>query len=68
MHAMLTRCIWNVLEVEKLKIYLYMKLTFWCIASHNALHMVHNVGSRIVCGMVIVIRYFVYETVIATSS
>ena len=41
-----------------------MKLTVWC----NALHMVHNVGSPIVCGMVIVVRYFVYETVIETSS
>ena len=57
MHAMLTRGIWNVLEVEKWKIYLCMKLTVWCNALHNALHMVHNV-----------VRYFIYETVIATSS
>ena len=68
MHDMLTRGVWNVLEVDKLNIYLCMKLTVWCIALHNALHMVHNVGSPIVCRMVIVVRHFVYETVIATSS
>ena len=58
----------NVLEVEKLKNYLRMKLTVWCNVLHNALHMAHNVGSPIVCGMDIVGRYFVYETVTPTSS
>ena len=45
-----------------------MKLTVWCNTLHNALHMVHNVGSPIVCRMVIVVGHFVYETVIATSN
>ena len=58
----------NVLEVEKLEIHLCSQLTVWCNALHNALHMVHDPGSPIVCGMDIVGRCFVYETVIATSS
>ena len=68
MHDMLTRGIWNVLEVDKLNIYLCIKLTVWCNELHNALHMVYNVGSPIVCRMVIIVRHFVYETFIATSS
>ena len=58
----------NILEVEKLKSHVCIKLTVWCNVLHNALHMVHNLGSPIVCGMGIIGRYFVHEMVIATSS
>ena len=37
----------DVLEVEKLKSHVCIKLTVWC----NALHMLHNLGSPIVYGM-----------------
>ena len=56
------------LEVKNLLNYLCMKLNVWGNALHNTLHMVHNLGSPFVCGMVIVVRYYVCKTVIATSS
>ena len=56
------------LEVKKLSNDLCMKLGVWCNALHSTLHMVHNVGSPLVLGMVVVFGHFVCETVIATSS
>ena len=38
----------DILEVEKLKSHVCIKLTVWCNALYNALNILHNLGSPIV--------------------